>query len=84
MTSLGAHVGGCQPPTPPGPLLKKAGENQLDNFFGFPTDYAGGPLIGSGPLVLFIEKGRKNRRFVRKGGKDPSVPPGGRRGREAP
>src|SRR5699024_6305195 len=60
-----------------------AGENQLDNFSGFPTDYAGGPLIGSGPLVLFIEKGRKNRRFVRKGGKIPAFPGGAARARSA-
>ncbi len=34
----------------PRPLLKKAGENQRENFFGFPWDYAGPPLIGSGGL----------------------------------
>ena len=43
-TPLGA------PPPNPGPLLKKAGENQRENFCCFPTDYAGPPLIGSGGL----------------------------------
>ena len=38
----------------PLPLLKKAGENLLENFSGFATDYAGPPLIGSGGLVLFV------------------------------
>ena len=66
------RVGGC-PRTPPGalpldpvggsaplPLLKKAGENQLENFFGFPAKYAGPPLMGSGGLVLFVgSRGRK-------------------------
>ena len=37
----------------PLPLLKKAGENLLENFSGFATDYAGPPLIGSGGLVWF-------------------------------
>ena len=49
----GLHAGGCPPPVPPGPLLKKAGENLLENFSGFATDYAGPPLIGSGGLVWF-------------------------------
>ena len=44
----------------PRPLLKKAGENQLENFFGFPAEFAGPPLIGSGGLVLFVgSRGRK-------------------------
>ena len=44
----------------PLPLLKKAGENQLENFFGFPAEFAGPPLMGSGGLVLFVEsRGRK-------------------------
>ena len=44
----------------PLPLLKKAGENQLENFFGFPAKYAGPPLMGSGGLVLFVgSRGRK-------------------------
>ncbi len=44
----------------PLPLLKKAGENQLENFFGFPAKYAGPPLMGSGGLVLFVGgRGRK-------------------------
>ena len=44
----------------PRPLLKKAGENQLENFFGFPAKYAGPPLMGSGGLVLFVgSRGRK-------------------------
>ena len=46
--------GATRPPTPPSPLLKKAGENWLENFSGFATDYAGPPLIGSGGLVLFV------------------------------
>ena len=50
----GRRAGGCPPPAPPGPLLKKAGENLLENFSGFATDYAGPPLIGSGGLVLFV------------------------------
>ena len=37
----------------PLPLLKKAGENLLENFSGFATDYAGPPLIGRGGLVWF-------------------------------
>ena len=49
----GLHAGGCPPPVPPGPLLKKAGENLLENFSGFATDYAGPPLIGRGGLVWF-------------------------------
>ena len=39
-------MGGFQPPIPPGPLLKKAGENQLEYSFGFPAEYAGGPPRG--------------------------------------
>ena len=55
-------MGGYSPPTPPSPLLKKAGENLLINFSGFPAKCAGGPLIGSGPLVLFARScsGRTN------------------------
>ena len=49
-------VGGSAPL----PLLKKAGENQLENFFGFPAEFAGPPLMGSGGLVLFVgSRGRK-------------------------
>src|SRR5699024_1146945 len=43
----------------PLPLLKKAGENQLENFSGVPAEGAGPPLIGSGGLVLFV--GRRGR-----------------------
>ena len=50
---------GALPPSPR-PLLKKAGENQLENFFGFPAEFAGPPLMGSGGLVLFVgSRGRK-------------------------
>ena len=66
-----------------GPLLKKAGENQLDNFSGFLTDYAGGPLIGSGPLVLFIGKGAEKQALCPKGRKNSSVPGGAARARSA-
>ena len=54
--------GSYSTPTPPPPLLKKSGENQLINFSGFPAKCAGGPLIGSGPLVLFARScsGRTN------------------------
>ena len=66
----GAAPGPCQglcpwtplgaPPPNPRPLLKKAGENQLEYFFGFPAKYAGPPLMGSGGLVLFVgSRGRK-------------------------
>ena len=41
-TPLGA------PPPNPWPAFEKAGENQLVNFFGFPAECAGPPLIGSG------------------------------------
>ena len=41
---------GLRPQTS-GPLLKKAGENLLENFSGFPAEHAGGPLMGSGPLA---------------------------------
>ncbi len=37
----------------PLPLLKKAGENQLENFSGFPPEYAGPPRIRSGGLGWF-------------------------------
>ena len=43
-------TGGFAPGPPP--AFKKAGENQLKNFSGFPADYAGAPLIGSGALGL--------------------------------
>ena len=53
----------------PGPLLKKAGENQRENFFGFPWDYAGPPLIGSGGLgSLGAICGGKGKRFLPRGG----------------
>ena len=51
--SLGISLyftGGFAPGPPP--AFKKAGENQLKNFSGFPADYAGAPLIGSGALGL--------------------------------
>src|SRR5699024_1651180 len=69
----------------PLPLLKKAGENQLDNFSGFPTDYAGGPLIGSGPLVLFAgSQGEKGWRMDRlAGGKSQRPGRGGGRAQRA-
>ena len=52
--SLGISLyftGGFAPGPPP--AFKKAGENQLKNFSGFPADYAGAPLIGSGALGLW-------------------------------
>ena len=62
-TPLGA------PPPNPGPLLKKAGENQVENFFGFPWDYAGPPLIGSGGLGSpGAICGGKGKRFLPRGG----------------
>ena len=39
---------------PPRPAFKKAGENWLESFLGFPTAYAGPPLTGSGGLVLWV------------------------------
>ena len=48
-TPLGA------PPPNPWPAFEKAGENQLVNFFGFPAECAGPPLIGSGGLGWFEE-----------------------------
>ena len=39
---------------PPWPAFKKAGENWLENFSGFPAECAGPPLIGSGGLGFFI------------------------------
>ena len=44
-------VGGSAPK--PWPAFKKAGENWLENGYGFPAEYAGGPLIGSGPLAWY-------------------------------
>ena len=45
--------GAASPPHPPA-AFKKAGENWLENFFGFPAEGAGPPLIGSGGLVMFM------------------------------
>ncbi len=39
----------------PLPLLKKAGENLLENVLGFATECAGPPLMGSGGLVCLRE-----------------------------
>ena len=47
-------TGGARLP-PPWPAFEKAGENQLVNFFGFPAECAGPPLIGSGGLGWFEE-----------------------------
>ncbi len=38
----------------PLPLLKKAGENLLEDGLGFATECAGPPLMGSGGLGLFV------------------------------
>ncbi len=38
----------------PPAAFKKAGENWLENFSGFPAECAGPPLIGSGGLGFFI------------------------------
>ena len=59
--ALGPRQGLCPwtplgaPPPNPWPAFEKAGENQLVNFFGFPAECAGPPLIGSGGLVWFEE-----------------------------
>ena len=50
----GRRAGGCPPPAPPGPLLKKAGENLLEDVLGFATECAGPPLMGSVGLGLFV------------------------------
>src|SRR5699024_3164405 len=61
----------------PLPLLKKAGENQLENFFGFPAEFAGPPLMGSGGLVLFVgSRGGKGWRMARLAGRKPQRPGG--------
>ena len=69
---------------PPWPAFKKAGENWLESFLGFPTAYAGPPLTGSGGLVLLVgfrgEKRLANGSLGRR--KIPAFP-GGRRARTA-
>ena len=62
----------------PPAAFKKAGENLLENFSGFPAECAGGPLIGSGPLVLFAgSRGGKGWWMDRRAGGNSSVPGGG-------
>ncbi len=54
---------------PPWPAFKKAGENWLENFSGFPAECAGPPLIGSGGLGFFIgSRGGKGWWMDRLGG----------------
>ena len=80
----GTPCGGLPAPHTPWPAFKKAGENWLESFLGFPTAYAGPPLTGSGGLVLLVgfrgEKRLANGSLGRR--KIPAFP-GGRRAREA-
>ena len=65
---------------PPWPAFKKAGENWLENFSGFPAECAGPPLIGSGGLGFFIgSRGGKGWWMDRLGGGKSQRSGGGRR-----
>ena len=65
---------------PPRPAFKKAGENWLESFLGFPTAYAGPPLTGSGGLVLWVGfRGGKRLANGSLGLRKIPASPGGRR-----
>ena len=64
----------------PRPAFKKAGENWLESFLGFPTAYAGPPLTGSGGLVLWVGfRGGKRLANGSLGLRKIPASPGGRR-----
>ena len=68
----------------PRPAFKKAGENWLESFLGFPTAYAGPPLTGSGGLVLWVGfRGGKRLANGSLGRRKIPAFPGGRRARTA-
>ena len=70
---------------PPWPAFKKAGENWLENFSGFPAECAGPPLIGSGGLGLFVtRRGGKGWWMDRLGRRKFQRTGGAAAGREAP
>ncbi|PWM02201.1 MAG: hypothetical protein DBY06_04665 [Clostridiales bacterium] len=68
-----AALGSC----PPWPAFEKAGENQLVNFFGFPAECAGPPLIGSGGLVWSAKSGTGKWALYSEGWKEPQRSRGG-------
>ena len=69
----------------PPAAFKKAGENWLENFSGFPAECAGPPLIGSGGLGFFIgSRGGKGWWMDRRAGGNSSVPGGRRLGAKRP
>ena len=64
----------------PPAAFKKAGENWLEIFFGFPAEGAGPPLIGSGGLVLWVGfRGGKRLANGSLGLRKIPASPGGRR-----
>ena len=69
-------TGGARLP-PPWPAFEKAGENQLVNFFGFPAECAGPPLIGSGGLVWPAKSGAGKWALYSEGWKEPQRSRGG-------